>query len=78
MSNNEITPESSIRLIAEALLPVVQELEPHAVPPTQDELEQAAAQLVMELCAKGFSVIPKVQYDELVVQVRDSNKRTVQ
>ena len=77
MSNNEITPETSIRLIGEALAPVVAELQPHAAQPLQEELEQAAAQLVMELCAKGFSVVPKADYDALIVQAREA-KGTIQ
>ncbi len=74
MSESEITPESSLRLIGEALAPIVAELQPHAAQPTPDELEQSAAQLVLELCAKGFSIVPKAAYDELVRENRDARK----
>lgn len=54
--------------IGKALLPVVRDLEPHAVAPTSEELVQAASQLVLELQMQGFVISPKREYDELVTR----------
>lgn len=61
----------SLRLIGRSLVPVLRELAPHVMA-TDDELEGLAAELVVELARQGFTVVPKDDYDSLILATRDT------
>jgi hypothetical protein len=61
-------------MIGRALEPIVRDVARDALREvidvrhfTNDQLEDAASTLVLELAARGFSVIPKVDYDRLII-----------